>query len=82
MSTGSFAAEVALRRAVSCLNEKDADLFVGYLHGETEAQLARRLGYRSEGVVRLRLNRLRWYVSEAFPGDEDVRDLVTTTHRG
>ncbi|MDN4478625.1 hypothetical protein [Demequina lignilytica] len=80
MTATELHTEAALRRAASCLNERDADLLIGYVRGETEAQLASRLGYRSEGAVRLRLNRLRWYVAAAFPGDEDVRDLVTATH--
>ncbi len=78
MTTAAFYSEPALRRAVSCLSERDADLFIGFIRGESEAQLARRLGYRSEGTVRLRLNRLRWYIAEAHPGDEDVRDLVVS----
>lgn len=80
MTTTGLHTEATLRRAASCLNERDADLLIGYVGGESEAQLAARLGYRSEASVRVRLNRLRWYVAEAFPGDEDVRELVTATH--
>ncbi len=80
MSTALYN-EATLRRAASCLNERDADLFIGSVRGESEEALAQRLGYRSQGAVRLRLNRLRWYVAEAFPGDEDIRDLVTASPR-
>lgn len=81
MSTTDVYAERVLQRAVTCLSEREGELFIGFVRGESEAQLASRLGYSSEGAVRLRLNRLRWYIAEAFPGDEEVRDLVTSPPR-
>ncbi len=76
------APEHVLRRATACLTEREAGLFLGHMRGESEAELAERLGYSSAGTVRVALNRIRWYIAGANRGDEEVRALIGDTLHG
>ncbi|WP_062379367.1 hypothetical protein [Demequina pelophila] len=69
--------ETIPRRVASFLTPREMELLGGYLAGEDEAELAERLGYPSEGSVRVKLNRIRWYVAAALPKDDAARADLT-----
>lgn len=69
--------EALIDRVRPHLTDREAELFAGHVRGDSPAELARRLGYPSAGTVRLTLNRIRWYIADALPGDTEVRALIT-----